>query len=63
MNNALQFFSEVRVELGKVVWPTFDSFIESTAVVLALIFAFAVYLGALDKGLTVLVLYIFKYFG
>jgi len=55
-----QFLHEVRVELSKVVWPSFDEFAGSTIVVLFLVAIFAVYLGALDAIFYWLIRYIFK---
>lgn len=51
MMNLLTFFKEVRVELGKVAWPSFNEFVGATIVVLIIVAAFAVYLGAVDFGL------------
>jgi preprotein translocase subunit SecE len=53
-----QFLYEVKAELGRVVWPTWSSLAESTIVVLILVVAFAIYLGALDFGLLKLVQYL-----
>lgn len=49
--NLLTFFKEVRVELGKVTWPSFNEFVGATIVVLIIVAAFAVFLGAVDFGL------------
>jgi len=51
MMNLLVFLKEVRQELAKVSWPSFDEFVGSTIVVLIIIAAFAIYLGAVDFGL------------
>lgn len=59
----LQFFKEVKNELGKVIWPTYDEFIGSTIVVLVLMAAFAVYLGTIDLALSHLAQYVFAKFG
>lgn len=59
----LQFFKEVKSELGKVVWPSYDEFIGSTIVVLVLMTAFAIYLGAVDLALSHLAQYVFARFG
>ena len=48
MMNLLTFFKEVRIELEKVTWPSFNEFIGATMVVLIIVAAFAVYLGAVD---------------
>lgn len=44
----IQYFSEVRSELGKVVWPSVNELIGSAIIVLILVCLFALYLGALD---------------
>ncbi len=48
MNSIVQFLGGVRSEFARVVWPTMSDLIGSTVVVLALVFAFSVYLGGLD---------------
>ena len=48
MKDIVRFFSEVRLELGKVVWPSFNELIGSVIVVLVLVGAFSIYLGAID---------------
>lgn len=48
MNTVITFLREVRVELGKVSWPTRRQLIAYTAVVIGLSFAVAIYLGGLD---------------
>lgn len=59
----LQFFKEVKSELGKVVWPSYDEFVGSTIVVLVLMTAFAIYLGIVDLALSHLAQYVFAKFG
>jgi preprotein translocase subunit SecE len=59
----LQFFKEVKSELGKVVWPSYDEFIGSTIVVLVLMTAFAIYLGIVDLVLSYMAQYVFTRFG
>lgn len=48
MKNVIQFFDGVKREFSKVVWPKKKELIGSTLVVLFLVSAFAVYLGAVD---------------
>jgi len=62
MKNIVQFLSEVKLELGKVVWPKFDEFVGSTIVVLLLVVVFSIYLGVVDLGITKLMGLIFKTF-
>ena len=63
MKDVMQFFNEVKVELSRVVWPKFDEFLGSTIVVMVIVAAFAVYLGALDFGFVHLARYIFEQYG
>ena len=63
LKNVLQFFQEVRLELSKVDWPSFQEFVGSTLVVLVLVCFFAVYLGIIDLGLSRLATYIFSIYG
>jgi preprotein translocase subunit SecE len=63
MNNIVQFLSEVRTELGKVIWPKYDDWIGSTIIVLVLVVLFALYLGLIDFGLSKLAGFIFKSYG
>ena len=48
MTSVVQFLKEVRVELGKVAWPTRQQLITYTGIVVAMSFALAAFLGALD---------------
>jgi len=52
--NFILFVREVRQELAKVIWPTWDELVGSTVIVLIIIAAFAVYLGAIDFAFRVL---------
>jgi len=63
MNDVTKFFNEVRIELLKVIWPSWDEFIGSTIIVLVVIAFFAVYLGVLDFGMSQLAEYTFGRFG
>lgn len=48
MNKFITFLREVRVELGKVSWPSRNQLLVYTGVVIGLCLLFAVYLGGLD---------------
>ncbi len=43
-----EFFAEVKVEFGKIVWPDKKVTMGSTGVVLVLVFIISMYLGAVD---------------
>ena len=63
MKDIVQFLSEVRIELGKVIWPKYDDWMGSTMVVLFLVLIFSVYLGLVDFGFSTLANFIFKSYG
>jgi len=60
MKDIVQFLTEVRIELGKVVWPKIEEWIGSAIIMLILVFLCAVYLGIIDFGLSRLGGLIFK---
>jgi len=51
MGKIIQFFKEVRVEMGKVVWPTRKEALKITGIVILLSLFVAVFLGLIDFGL------------
>ena len=59
--NVMQFMHEVKVELSKVEWPTFQEFIGAAIVVLIVVFAFAVFFGTVDRSISWLIKQIFIY--
>jgi preprotein translocase subunit SecE len=48
----VSFFREVRSELAKVVWPSRDSVIKLTVVVIAVSLVLGLYIGGLDALFT-----------
>ncbi len=58
MKKIVAFFEETVAELKKVVWPSREQVADSTKVVLASVFAFAVFFGVVDflvvKGLDII---------
>jgi preprotein translocase subunit SecE len=50
-----QFFREVKVEAGKVSYPSKDELIGSTWVVIITVFVVSIFLGLVDLGLTKIV--------
>lgn len=48
MNKVVQFFKDSYAELRKVIWPSRDSVIASTKVVLFSTIAVAIFLGVVD---------------
>lgn len=51
----IQFLREVKIELSKVVWPSRNQTIGSTAVVIVFVFLVALFLGIIDLALSSLV--------
>lgn len=50
-----QFFREVKIEVGKVVYPNRDELIGSTWVVIITVLIVSIFLGIIDLSLTRLV--------
>ena len=61
MKNATQFLKEVKIELSRVEWPTWNEFVGATIVVLVVVLFFALFLGAIDRILSLLIKQIFTY--
>lgn len=51
-NRFTQFYRETTAELRKVVWPTRDEAIRLTGIVIAVVIAMSIFLGAVDYILT-----------
>lgn len=51
MTRVFQFFRDVRMELGKVVWPSRSETIRYTVTVIIFSVVIAIILGAADYGL------------
>jgi preprotein translocase subunit SecE len=47
-----EYVKEVRVEMSKVTWPTRAELRESTVVVIVMVFLIAVFIGLVDRGLS-----------
>jgi len=54
------FFKDVRVEIGKVSWPTRQELRDSTIVVIATVLIVAAYVGAVDRVLGLAVGLLFR---
>lgn len=48
MQNVKSFFESVKIELGKVTWPTRKETMATTSIVVVIIFLISIYLGACD---------------
>ena len=60
LNRVREFFKEVAAEFRRVNWPSRNDVASSTMVVLVVVFVLAMYLGAVDVGLSRLVEVILK---
>lgn len=52
MQNVKGFFESVKLELGKVTWPTRKETVATTGVVIVIIFLISFYLGLCDVVLS-----------
>ena len=50
-----RFFSETRVEMRKVTWPTRDELKESTKIVIVATFVVTIFIGIVDQILSFIV--------
>lgn len=48
MQKITTFFESVKIELGKVTWPTRKETVATTGVVITIVFLISIYLGACD---------------
>jgi preprotein translocase subunit SecE len=48
MKGVVRFLQEVQLELGKIVWPSFNELVGSVIIVLILVCIFAIYIGSID---------------
>ncbi|MCB9502622.1 MAG: preprotein translocase subunit SecE [Deferribacteres bacterium] len=55
LQKPMQFIDEVKAELSKVSWPTFEALKSNTWVVIALSLFLAIYIFVIDKGLSYLI--------
>ena len=58
-NKIVKWFKDLRIEFKKVVWPTKETVINNTAVVLAVVAGSAIIVGALDFGFLHLLSFIY----
>ena len=55
MNKIIQFLQEVRIELGKVVWPTRREALKITGIVIIFCVFVSIFLGIVDFGVSKLI--------
>ena len=63
MKQLARFLHEVRLELSRIEWPNTQEFAGSALVALIVVLVFAVFLGIVDKCISLLAKYIFIYSG
>lgn len=59
MNKWSEFYKEVKEELKKVVWPTKESTVGTTGVVIVICVVIAVFMGIVDFGLAKITQFIY----
>ena len=59
-NKIAKWFKDLRIEFKKVVWPTKETVVNNTAVVLAVVAGSALIVGALDYGFLHLLSFIYQ---
>lgn len=60
MDRFREFVKDVRVEAGKVSWPTRDELRDSTTVVIVMVLLVAVFIGIVDQALNRAVALVFS---
>ena len=63
IENAKQFYADVRSEMKKVSWPSRQEVVGTTIVVIVAVFFFGLYLGAVDQLLGMGMSWILRHFG
>ena len=61
MKQLSKFLREVKLELSRVEWPRFQEFVGALLVTLIVVVAFAIFLGTVDKLISVVAKHIFDY--
>ena len=52
LQSLTDYVRDVRVEMSKVTWPTRDELRESTIVVIVMVFIMTIFIGIVDRGLS-----------
>lgn len=61
LKNITDFLGQVKAELLKIEWPSFDEFIGSTIITLVIVLFFSLFVGGVDRALAFLAKQIFTY--
>lgn len=61
IKNVTEFLGQVRAELLKIEWPSFEDFVGSTIVTLILVVFFTTFVFGIDQAIKALAKYIFTY--
>lgn len=59
-NKVAKWFKDLKIEFKKVVWPTKETVINNTAVVLAVVVGSAILVGLLDEGFLTLMRVVYQ---
>lgn len=60
VQSSTKFLSEVRLELRRIEWPKFQEFIGATIIALLVMVFFAIYLGGVDRLITLVAKQVFS---
>lgn len=60
VQGGMKFLSEVKLELARIEWPKFHEFIGATIVVLFVVLFFSIYLGVVDRIITIIAKQVFS---
>ncbi len=61
IKNVTDFLGQVKAELLKIEWPSFDDFVGSTIITMILVVFFTIFIFGVDQAIKVLAKYIFTY--
>lgn len=61
IKNITEFLGQVKAELLKIEWPSFDEFVGSTIITLLIVLFFSLFIGGVDRVLAFVAKQIFTY--
>jgi preprotein translocase SecE subunit len=61
IRNINQFLGQVKAEVAKIEWPSFEEFIGSTLITLVIVTCFTLFIFGVDQALKLLAQYVFTY--
>ncbi len=61
IRNINQFLGQVKAEVAKIEWPSFEEFVGSTIIMLVIVAFFTLFIFGVDQGIKQLAHYVFTY--